>query len=126
MNLDQTQLNMLQDVLNMGSSDMHAVASEHGFLENMESCPKDLLFYAAHIALIQSEASEALEVIRAGDLNVPSKKVEGITALEDEFADIIIRTLMLSKLMGIDIGKGVSKKHAFNNTRPWKHGGKLF
>lgn len=112
--------------LNQLSDATHKVAANHGFLEAAKECPRELLFAATHIALIHSEASEALEIIRSGDLQQPSKKVEGITALEDEFADMIIRICMIAKELNIDIGKGVTTKHAFNDKRPWKHGGKAF
>lgn len=126
MNLDANQLQSLQDVINMGASDMHTVAVDHGFIDAGDNCPREILFAAAHMALITSEVSEALEVIRSGNLQQPSKKVDGITALEDEFADIIIRVCMIAKTLGVDLGKGVITKHQFNDQRPWKHGGKLF
>jgi NTP pyrophosphatase (non-canonical NTP hydrolase) len=130
MNGQKIELNQpalaVQNMLRNMSSATYDVAEDHGFIAQQQECPRELLFAAAHIALIQSECSEALEIIRTGDLNQPSKKVEGITALQDEFADIIIRVLMLSKILSVDVGEGVVVKHAYNSTREYRHGGKMF
>lgn len=67
------------------------------------------------IALIHSEASEALEGFRNGDhANVA-----------EEFADILIRVLDATGGLGIDIDEEVRKKLAKNRTRGHKHGGKV-
>lgn len=116
----------VEGVLNLLSMVTHKTAQSKGFLEAKNECPRELLFAAAHMGLICSEACEALEVIRKGDLQAPSQKVPGITALEDELADIVIRTVMIAKELGVDIGKGVVTKHHFNNARPKMHGGKMF
>ena len=66
------------------------------------------------IALIHSEASEALEALRHRDrLN-----------FEEELADVMIRILDCSHGLGIDIGKVVQEKLAKNRTRGFRHGGK--
>lgn len=116
----------LLDALHQLENDTFNVARDHGFVEASDQCPRELLFAGVHMALICSEACEALEVIRTGDLEQPSKKVPGITALQDEFADIVIRVAMIAKKLGVDLARGVVVKHAFNEARPWKHGGKMF
>jgi len=68
------------------------------------------------LTLIHTEVSEAVEALRNGDLN----------QLQEELADIIIRTLHLTNVLGIDIDKAVKDKLKKNRSRPFKHGGKLF
>jgi len=67
------------------------------------------------IALIHSEASEALESFRNRE---PAENVA------EEFADIIIRVLDASVGYGFDIEAALLKKVEFNKTRPYKHGNK--
>lgn len=85
---------------------------------------------AEAIALMHSELSEALEEIRAGHmLNEtyynPDKptKPEGVPA---ELADVIIRVVGFCARHNIDIGAAVLEKMAYNESRPFKHGGKAF
>jgi NTP pyrophosphatase (non-canonical NTP hydrolase) len=68
----------------------------------------------AVIALIHSEASEALEAFRKDDR--PN--------FEEELADTVIRVLDLTAGLGIDIDAVVAAKLAKNRTRGYRHGGK--
>jgi hypothetical protein len=105
------------------------------------------------IALMHSELSEALEAYRDGDnwrqlryeypTNVdgcPSTTVlyqpdftyqDGSTELgkpvgvASEFADVIIRILDTCDTLGIPITEALLRKHNYNLTRPYRHGGKL-
>lgn len=52
---------------------------------------------------------------------VPLRKPCGIPS---ELADIIIRVLHFSGKHGIDIERAVAEKMAYNESRPFKHGGK--
>jgi NTP pyrophosphatase (non-canonical NTP hydrolase) len=47
-----------------------------------------------------------------------------LTSAEEELADIIIRTLDTAASMNINIAKALAVKHAYNVSRPYKHGGK--
>lgn len=67
------------------------------------------------IALIHSEASEALEGFRKGDR----------ANVAEEFADVLIRVLDATGGLGIDMDEEVRKKLAKNRTRGYKHGGKV-
>lgn len=75
------------------------------------------------LALIISEASEAIEEIRDGHLEEYeiNGKPEGLPV---ELADVIIRALDLAHLLSIPIGDVVARKLAFNATRGKMHGGK--
>lgn len=48
-------------------------------------------------------------------------KPEGIPA---ELADIVIRVMDCAVRYGIDLGQEIELKHAYNKTRPYRHGGK--
>lgn len=76
------------------------------------------------IALIHSEVSEALEAYRI-------RGVEGYTDPDgkpddvgSEFADVLIRLLDASAAYGIDLEAEYERKMAYNEKRPWRHGGK--
>lgn len=93
---------------------------EHGF--GNQSAGED-------IALMHSELSEALEEIRAGRaLNEmyfnPERptKPEGVPA---ELADVVIRIFGFCSRHQIDLGKAVLEKMAYNESRPFRHGGKI-
>ena len=76
------------------------------------------------IALMHSELSEALEAIRAG--NPPCPKDSGMSTLEEEMADVVIRVMDFCYARKIDLGRAIQRKHFINMNRPYKHGGKKF
>lgn len=70
--------------------------------------------------------SEAEEIITAAELEqreVPEiPKPEGVAS---EFADVLIRLLHYCEAHEIDLGAEFEKKMAYNETRAFRHGGKL-
>ena len=114
--------------LNHLRDEVFNLAREKGWYEGRDEVP-DAIWIGAKLALIHSEVSEALEEVRT--LNCghalweiyygPNDKPEGLPV---ELADIIIRTLDLCGALGIDIERAVHEKHAYNATRPHRHGGK--
>jgi len=82
-------------------------------------------------ALLHSEVSEALEAYRQWkfqDATAPPlldqvrmPKPEGVAS---EFADILIRLLHYATKHGIDLAAEYERKMAYNEKRPWRHGGR--
>jgi len=114
---------------------IHKCAQEKGWWDyKPQSNATD--FSNGHIAtkllLATGELSEAFEEIRAGkrpdeiyykdSKETGTKKPEGVPI---EIADCIIRLLDLCEYWNIDIEKALEVKMAFNEQRPYKHGGKV-
>lgn len=103
--------------LNDLAKDIHQSNIIKGFYEEDKNLGEML-------ALIHSELSEVLEVIRV-DEAMTSEKIPPHPAVGEELADVLIRVLDLSAHMGIDISSCVEAKMVYNWTRPHKHGKKF-
>ena len=88
-------------------NDIHANAVAHGWWEEERPIPEML-------CLIHSEVSEALEAYRNNDH----------ANLGEELADIIIRAFDMATGLSFDIVEEIVRKHEYNKTREYKHGGK--
>lgn len=105
------------------------------------SGPPDL---AKYLMNLHSEVSELWEAWRAnkvrdqhgasgidvGDLCDKAVKMHAmdlpmLTCIEEELADILIRTLDTAHAFGVDIDRAVETKMKYNATRAHRHGGKL-
>ena len=75
------------------------------------------------ISLIHAELSEALEAARYGD--PISEHIPEFSGVEEELADVVLRTLDLCAENGYDLVGAMLAKHDCNKTRPRKHD-KLF
>lgn len=127
--------------LNDLRDDVHKLAEEKGWHENFDLAvrgPKfdkdyngvaGVMHVAGCLANIHGEVSEALECLRTDgmddislvDAPANGAKPEGFAI---ELADVLIRVLDLCGLLGIDIDDAVRRKHEYNKTRPYRHGGK--
>lgn len=84
------------------------------------------------IALIITEAAEAIEELRDGhaanETYYSKRTVNGAGKPEgvpSELADIVIRALDCADLFGIDIEAIIDEKLDFNQSRGYRHGGKV-
>jgi NTP pyrophosphatase (non-canonical NTP hydrolase) len=86
---------------------VHANAKEKGFWDDERNIGEMLM-------LAVSELSEALEAFRKHD---PANFAE-------ELADTIIRVMDMAEGLGIDLESEIAKKHEYNRSRSYMHGGK--
>lgn len=121
--------------LNAMSEEVHRIAQEHGWWDG--DTPFERIALMCH-----SEISEAVEEYRNGmppayvfdatadalsrynesiDEWAPEDKPEGVAV---EMADCLIRLLDWFGAMGYDLEAIVRAKCAYNETRPYRHGGK--
>lgn len=95
---------------------------------------KEPVSFGESIALIHSEASEALEEYRNGhgvnevyyqiiiDGDKTLNKPEGIPI---ELADVVIRVMDICGHLNINLEEAIKEKHEFNKERSYRHGGKV-
>lgn len=95
---------------------IHENSVKHGWWESDRELPEV-------IALCHSELSEALEAYRNDEPMVWDNdgKPDGIAV---EMIDCVIRIFDYLGSKDIDVFEVMWKKHKYNVTRPYKHGGK--
>lgn len=116
-----------EETLNKAAREAHKCSVEHGFYDEVETImdffivqddPEKAVivqrdFVLSQLAKIASEVGEAVEVIQK------NAKWEG---LNEELADITIRTMDLAAFIGYDHGTDVYNKMMKNRNRPRMHG----
>lgn len=111
----------LVEGFNKLQEDSQRIARKSGFYDDEDPAnPRDV---ASRLMLIVSEISEGLEEVRAKrpDIYYVDGKPEGLAA---ELADAVIRIADFAEWSGIDLGVIILEKQAYNEQRPYKHGGK--
>lgn len=106
--------------------EIHDLAVEQGWWSDPDSGePVDPVRRIPEaLCLVHSEVSEALEEYRRGKLDPYlgiGGKPEGFGV---EVADAVIRILDLCGALGIDLEEAMVRKHEYNQTRAYRHGGK--
>lgn len=113
--------------INFIADNVHKNAIEHGFHPEGQ----DVGDWLAHMCNNKhGEICELYDAWRSGHLHQPCDKAAKMEALglppltcaEEEYADLIIRCLDECRRLGIDIARAIAVKHAYNVTRPFKHG----
>lgn len=88
--------------------------------------PNPTRTFGDEITLLHTELSEAFEAFREAGFEdqtaAPESKPEGVGA---ELADVLIRLLHTTASRGFDLEAEYERKMAYNEGRPWRHGGKL-
>ena len=103
------------------AEEAHSNSVRHGFW-NMDQHISTPIILATKLALIHSEASEALEIARKAH----NWKDLDADKFQEELADVVIRTLDLAEWIGrhtkIDFEAVMIDKMAKNRSRPAMHG----
>jgi NTP pyrophosphatase (non-canonical NTP hydrolase) len=84
--------------------------------------PRTGPWFAAYVALAQSELSEALDAYRnkIWSDTIDHKPV----GVGPELADALIRILDMADIWGIDLHYELERVIAYGHTRPYQHGGR--
>lgn len=122
--------------INDFAKEVHENAVAHGFYDDYDA--DDEFPFTTTISLCHAELSEALEQYRNGEPNVyffdendiiatdlnlyNGQKLEGKAV---ELIDCVLRILDWCGRENIDVEWLLAKKHEYNKTRPYKHGGKI-
>ncbi len=120
--LNETDWGVLRSFLKDLALEIHIDNKDKGFYDDVN--PEDPRHIVSILALIQTEVSEAVEAVRR-DPDAPCDKLGvDLTALEEEWADWMIRGFDFAAYMDIDPGRAIRLKHVYNQTRALRHGGK--
>jgi NTP pyrophosphatase (non-canonical NTP hydrolase) len=102
----------------------HALAVEKGWHPEDGPDPRDPNRALAWLMLASSELAEAAEEVREGRWEQWTEESGKPAGVGVEVADCVIRLLDSCEAWGIDLQARIEDKHAFNRTRPHRHGGK--
>jgi NTP pyrophosphatase (non-canonical NTP hydrolase) len=94
----------------------HRIAVEHGWWDRPRSAGEALM-------LVVTEIAETMEAIRAG--SPKSERIGSFSKVEEELADAVIRILDFAGGHGFDLEGAVLAKMRYNESRPYRHGGKI-
>jgi NTP pyrophosphatase (non-canonical NTP hydrolase) len=103
------------------------INEEHGWRNEVGHGPPPRTgpMLPAHLALVHSEVSEALESYRVREWSGIREGDRKPIGVGPELADTIIRILDVCDIWGINIEYELDRVLAFNHTRPYRHGDKV-
>lgn len=78
------------------------------------------------LMLVNTELCEAVEEARIGKIETYEDDNGKPCGFNSEIADVQIRLFDLYEVWGIDIEDEIARKMAYNEKRPYRHGGKLY
>lgn len=107
----------LANAINALAQDLHQTAIDKKWYERSREIPELL-------CLVHSELGECLEAARNAD--PVSAKIPPHSQCVEELADAVIRILDMCAYFKWDIGGALIAKAKYNETRPERHGGKLY
>jgi hypothetical protein len=134
-----TKVEVVATSLNDLAKQVHDLSSSKGWWDDQKDSEGVLIYdevceqVPLKLVLIHSETSEAVEVYRETKDLAELRKSKFVldkngamkpVGFDSEISDVLIRALDLTHALGIDIDKAVSDKHAYNQTRAHRHGGK--
>lgn len=99
----------------------HQLAVSKGWHDGKQDSDTVLV---SEMAMIMSEGGEAVDAVRSGlpaEVISANKKPEGWAV---ELCDGVIRSFDSMVLRGVDVAGVLLRKHEYNKTRPFRHGGK--
>lgn len=109
-------MNDLIKVLTAAQKEVHELARAKGWYAPPKSPVESLM-------MVVTELAEAVDEIRndTKPIYYVGDKPEGEAI---ELADAVIRILDYCQSRGFNLGQAIQIKHAYNQTRPHRHGGK--
>ncbi len=111
---------VILSLLNGIQTEISACAREHGWYESGAMTPERI---SNRLMLVNTELCEVIHAINDG--NKEDAHCPGFSNMEIECADAVIRLFSLAGECGFSLGAAMLAKMAYNETRPFRHGGKV-
>ena len=109
------------EAINAIADELYQNAVSKGF-HDYDGVTNTVELFSKWVANLHGEVSELWEAARKGQLYKQCDKDVPLTCAEEEFADIFIRCCDSAKAFGIDLGRAVALKAAYNAGREHMHG----